>query len=160
MANRELDKSIVLNSALNYTLSLLVKWGLVSAKDAIELEVTMLAKSVIKNNNISPVFTMANISLEALRRRYLIHQKMRLISKKRSYVVLCDKNQKYNANDSASKLVMSCSQCGNYSADLKIYWTKIDGYFLEVPSYKVSCRGCGFIQDIDYFEEMVHNISS
>ena len=103
MGQIKVENSINLNSALNFTLDLLVKWGMLSHNEAIDLEVAMLTKSAIRyNNDDIPSGYTSKISLAALKKKYAMHQKMRLLSKKRSYVVVCDSQKDIIESDSVN----------------------------------------------------------
>lgn len=131
---------------------------MLSHNEAIDLEVAMLTKSAIRyNNDDIPSGYTSKISLAALKKKYAMHQKMRLLSKKRSYVVVCDSQKDIIESDSVNKVMMQCQECGNHTAELQISWAKIANNLLDVPCYNLCCNKCGAIQGLDYFDKMMDN---
>lgn len=150
------SNAINLNNALNYTIELLVKWGLLEQKAAIDLEVQMLAKYALKQNQILFAHSfLRQISFESLRRKYLQHQRLRQLNAKMSYTVVC--SNRTALTNKVSSVVMPCVKCGQQSADLQLSWHKKSEFDLQLPAYNIVCLDCGHTEEFANDEKIVDN---
>lgn len=159
MSGSRHQETINLNNALSYTITLLVRWGLISEQEAINIEVQMLAKSASKlGSNVYKNAFINQITFDSLRRRYKRHQKLRSLNRKVSFAIVCENSLKNDSSLLASTISLPCEQCGANTSDLQLSFEAEDSMFLQIPRYQMICSNCGFAHSVDLNQKINDNV--